>query len=425
MNERMVMFSECGRWLAVGFMFSWGVLVMAKEPRPANYDEAKILPYTLPDPFLLADGKKVETPQDWDQKRRPEILRLFAEHVYGQTPTGLTSKSTSVIEENKNALDGQAIKKVIKIAFTSSTDGPSLHLHLYIPAEAKGPVPAFVGVNLFDRKDAIPKPGGRVVAEGRPIPKGLDPNMLPGDQTIDRILERGYAIATFHPSDIAPDDTKTYMNGIIGYANKNASGRQPTEWGALGAWAWGISRAVDYLSTDPAIDPKRIIAIGHSRNGKTALWAAAQDSRIAAVISNQSGCGGAALSKRSFGETVALINKRFPFWFCEKFRDYDDNEEKLPVDQHLLIASIAPRPVHIGSADGDGWADPRGEFLSALAADPVYPFLGLDGLGVKEFPPVNTVVGDKLSYHCRSGQHALADYDWMVYLDWSDQVLGK
>lgn len=425
MNERIVMFWSCWRWLTWGFLLSGGVLVMAKEPKPANYDESKIPSYTLPDPFLIVDGSKVETPQDWNQKRRPEILALFAEHVYGQTPTDLDIKSTKVIEESRNALDGKAIKKVIKIDFTSLAGGPSLHLHLYVPKQAKGPSPVFVGVNLFDRKDAVPKPGGRVVDKGRPIPKGLDPQMLPGDQTIDRILERGYAIATFHPSDIAPDDTKTYMNGIIGYANSNAGKRQPTEWGALGAWAWGISRAVDYLETDPAINPKKIIAIGHSRNGKTALWAAAQDARIAAVISNQSGCGGAALSKRHFGETVALINKRFPFWFCEKFRDYDDNEEKLPVDQHLLIASIAPRPVHIGSADGDGWADPRGEFLSALAADPVYQFLGQDGLAVKELPPVNTVVGDKLSYHCRSGQHSLADYDWMVYLEWCDKVLGK
>jgi hypothetical protein len=425
MNEQIVMLSVSCRVLAFAFLLSWGVCVMAIEPRPANYDEEKIPTYTLPKPLLLADGQKIETPKEWSQKRQPEILRLFAEHVYGQTPTHLISKAMTVIEENKNALDGKATKRVIKIDFVSSTEGPFLYLHLYIPAAAKGPVPAFVGVNLFDRKDSLPKPGGRVVAEGRPIPKGLDPKMLPGDQTIDRILERGYAIATFHPSDIAPDDTKTYMNGIIGYANKNADKRQPNEWGAIGAWAWGISRAVDYLETDSAIDAKKIIAIGHSRNGKTALWAAAQDSRIAAVISNQSGCGGAALSKRHFGETVALINKRFPFWFCEKFREYDDNEEKLPVDQHLLIASIAPRPVHIGSADGDGWADPRGEFLSALAADPVYQFLGLDGLGVNEFPPVNTVVGNKLSYHCRSGQHALADYDWMIYLDWCDQVLKK
>jgi hypothetical protein len=410
-------------WLLILLL---GEITLAQEPRPANYDEAKIPPYTLPDPLVALDGRRISTGADWLARRRPELLKLFAEHVYGQTPLGGETCQARLLEEDTQALSGRAVKKVVEIAVADSPTAPRLTLHLYLPTRsASTPVPVFVGVNLFDRKDAIPQPAGRVVAEGRPIPEGLDPAMLPGPETIFRILERGYGIATFHPKDIAPDDTKTFAQGIIGWVNQQRSTREPSEWGALGAWAWGISRAVDYLRSDPQVDPQRIIAIGHSRNGKTALWAAAQDERIAAVISNQSGCGGAALSKRVFGETVALINKRFPFWFCEKFHTYDDREEDLPVDQHLLLASIAPRPVHVGSASGDGWADPRGEFLSVVQAEPAFALFGPTGLTTQEFPPINRVVGEQLSYHCRSGQHALADYDWMVYLDWCDQVLRK
>jgi hypothetical protein len=398
---------------------------MTKEPVPANYDASKIPAYSLPDPLTTLAGEKITTNEEWFRKRRPEVLLLFAEHVYGNSLGPLDSVKGRVLQEGP-ALDGKAIRKVIRIDFAPTAGAPYMGIHLYLPAGVNKPVPVFVGVNLFDKSKPIPMPGGRVVAEGKKIPAGLDPQMLPGEETIFRILAKGYGIATFHPGDLAPDDAKTYARGIIGFANGNSTERKLNEWGALGAWAWGISRAVDHLATDPAVDPERIIAIGHSRNGKAALWAGIQDTRIAAVISNQSGCGGAALSKRQFGETVALINKRFPHWFCEKFREYDDNEAKLPVDQHLLIAGIAPRPVHIGSADGDGWADPQGEFLSTMNASPVYELVGAGSLGTKEFPPINTVVGNKIAYHCRAGQHALADYDWMVYLDWCDKVLpGK
>jgi hypothetical protein len=239
-------------------------------------------------------------------------------------------------------------------------------------------------------------------------------------------LERGYAITTIQPQDVADDDPKTYRDDVMKLLRPEVlAGRLPNEWGALGVWAWALSRAVDVFEKDPAINARRVIAIGHSRRGKAALWAAAQDTRFAAVISNQSGCGGAALSKRRFGETVALINRRFPHWFCENFRQYDDHEENLPVDQHELIALMAPRPVYVGSAEQDRWADPKGEFLSALHAAPVYELLGAKALGTTEFPPVNTSVGHAVGYHVRSGEHALADFDWMLYLDWVDRVLTK
>jgi len=319
------------------------------------------------------------------------------------------------------AFGGKAIRKSVWVRFAGKADGPSMEIVLYLPKQATQPVPVFVGMHLFPKNDVDGRPGGLWQR-----PDGDTTTQVPGEQLGSYILQRGYGYATLTAEDFAPDDADRYTQGVIGPSLPSDQKEPAPDAGrAIAAWAWGLSRALDYFETDPQVDSTRVIAIGHSRMGKTALWAAAQDERFAIAISNNSGCGGAALSRRVFGETVEAINRRFPHWFCTNFRQYNERESEIPFDQHELIALIAPRPVYVASAADDRWADPRGELLSAINAESVYRLLGRNVEGLVDEPPLNRSIGDYIGYHLRTGKHALTDFDWVQYLDFADRHFGR
>jgi hypothetical protein len=412
--------------------------------RPAfvpNEDESKVGAYTLPDPLVANDGTRVRDAAAWRAKRRPELLELFAREVYGRTPGGRPAKMQwAVTSVDRAALGGKAVRKEVTVWFTEKKDGPRMHLLIYQPAGAAGahaPWPAFLGLNYYGNQCVSADPGITLsTAWMRPTAEYKIVNNRATEGTrgahasrwdIETVIGRGYATATVYYGDLCEDRNEGLTKDVGAvFGTRAVENRKPDEWGAIGIWAWGLSRALDYLASDPEIDGKRVAVHGHSRLGKAALWAGAQDERFAMVISNDSGCGGAALSKRIFGETVERINTSFPFWFARNFRAYNLREEALPVDQHELIALIAPRPVHVASAQADTWADPRGEFLSAKHAEPVYALFGKKGLGVADMPPVDQpVIGDAIAYHMRTGKHDITPYDWAQYLNHADRALKK
>ena len=394
------------------------------------YDEAKVPEYTLPDPLVLADGTKVADAETWRTKRRPEILELFRTHVYGRAPARPKDMTFKVFGQDAKALGGKATRKQVTVRFTGKDDGPSMDVLLYLPNGRKRPVPTFVLLNFYGNHAIHPDPAiklgtswmrarkGMGVVKNRATEKarGTRKDAFP----VEKILARGYALATIYYGDIDPDYHDRFKNGV--HPHFDTPGKRPPDaWASIAAWAWGLSRAVDYFETDADVDHKRVAVLGHSRLGKTSLWAGAEDERFAIVISNDSGCGGAALSRRHYGETVKRINSSFPHWFCANFKKYNDKEGDLPVDQHMLVALAAPRPVYVASADRDLWADPRGEFLSCLHADPVYRLLGTAGLPTKTMPPLDTPAQGTIGYHVRTGGHALSEYDWQRYMDFADK----
>jgi hypothetical protein len=398
-----------------------------------NYDEAKVPAYTLPDPLVCADGKKVTDVETWEQKRRPELLQLFADQIYGHAPQQDRGKAKfEVTSIATNALDGKATRKEITIWLTGAAKGPSMNLLLYLPNRAKQPAPAFLGMNAGGNHAIMGDPGihlsdrwvagrfsGVVSNRATEASRGSLATRWP----VETILARGFALATVYYGDLEPDFPDGWKLGVRAALSPLGTNTvfQPDQWGAIGAWAWGLSRAMDYLETDKAIDAKRVAVIGHSRHGKTALWAGASDERFSLIIANESGEGGAALARRCFGERTADLNRIRPYWFCGNFKQYSNHEELLPVDQHELIALLAPRPVYIASAEEDRSCDPLGQFLAAKGAEPVYKLYQEAGVGVAKQPPLNHPVGDFIGYHIRSGKHDLTAYDWAQYLDFADR----
>jgi hypothetical protein len=371
-----------------------------------NFDEAAVAPYRLPDLLITATGV-VRTPDDW-RARRAQILELFRDNVYGKSPGPPERLRFEVVEENPKAMAGAATLKRISVVSTQSGREHRFGVIVFLPNARTGRVPVFLLINNRSPNDTDPT-------------RVLKSDFWPAE----RLIERGYGIAALHNAELAPDDKDRYRDGVIRLFEGDGAGPRPRDaWGALGAWAWGASRAMDYFESDPTIDSRRIALVGHSRGGKAALWAGAQDERFALVVSNESGEGGAALSRRNFGETVARITDSFPHWFADRYKDFAGRERDLPVDQHMLLALTAPRALYVASADGDLWSDPRGEYLAQVNASPVFALWGDPPMAADAMPPLDRplVVGRR-GYHVRSGVHNLTPYDWDRFADLTD-VLG-
>jgi hypothetical protein len=408
-------------------------------PAPANYDESKVGNLPLPDPLVLEDGTPVRDVATWRERRRPELLELFSREIYGRTPAGRPpAMRWKVTSWDRAALGGRATRKEITVWFTGNESGPAMHVLIYQPNGAGAPWPLFLGLNYYGNASVHADPGITLSRTWmRPNKEfGIVDNRVTETTRgahasrwqIEKVLSRGYATATLYYGDLCPDRDDGIEESVGAlFSSGSVNFRPPDGWGSIGIWAWGLSRALDVIESDRELDAKRVAVHGHSRLGKTALWAAAQDERFALVISNNSGAGGAALARRIYGETVALSTGRHSSpWYALNYRKYNDNEAALPVDQHELLALIAPRPLYVASAVEDRGADPKGEFLSVAAAQPVYRLHGKRGLGVAEMPPVDQPVhGDALAYHIRTGKHDITAYDWEQYLDFANRYLKR
>lgn len=394
---------------------------LAQQRPDVLYDEAKVPAYTLPD---VTGG--VRNAKDWPA-RREKILALYRTEVFGRSPGKPSDLNFAVDGVDGKVLGGRAVRKLVTISFAKA---PRMHLLLYLPAGVK-PAPVFLALSFAPNQTICNDPGVPLAdswVRDRDTKKWVK---RPSDESsrgkaaeqwqLDKILARGYGLATVYYEEIEPDFDGGMQYGIRPlFFQAGQTGPAADEWGAIGAWAWGLIRAMDYLATDRDVDAAHVAVFGHSRLGKTALWASAQDTRFALAISNESGEGGAAISRRDYGERTEDLNTRFPHWFCANFRKYNGREDQMPFDSHFLLALSAPRPLYVASAEGDQWSDPRGEFLGAYHASRVYELLGKQGIGTDQMPAVHQPIMHTVGYHIRAGKHDVTAYDWEQYLKFAD-----
>lgn len=383
------------------------VIEANKQAHPGFVFEEELVPdYRLPDPLVSSDGSVVTSPAAW-KGRRSEILDLYRTHVYGRRPAATVDVRFELIHEDAQAMDGAATLRRIRVHSTHRQRTHQFEVILFLPNAATGPVPTFLLMNNRG-------------------PENTDPTRQQKSEfwPAEAVIARGYGIAALQVRELAPDAPSTYRDGVIRLFEGSTTGdREPDAWEALAAWGWGASRALDYFGTDDRVDETRVVAVGHSRGGKASLWAGAEDRRFGMVVSNCSGCGGAALARRRFGETLKAINAGFPHWFCANYDQYNEAVDELPVDQHMLISLIAPRPVYVTNADEDLWADPRGSFLSVAHASGVYGLWGDPAIGPDEMPPLSSpLVRGNRGYHIRPDEHNMKLVDWNHFMDFADSV---
>jgi dienelactone hydrolase len=384
----------------------------------------------LPDPLTMLDGTKVASREAWETKRKPELKALFQHYMYGRLPPK-PARQEFEVSEPRDVLDGKAELRDVVIQSVEPRTGHPIHVLLVTPKGVKQP-PVFVGMNfcgnhaLLDDPQ-IPLPAGWVRSSCAGAMNARATDAGRGSQkdvwNIDKIIGRGYALACFYSGDVDPD-TPDMTDGIGPTFYKAGQTEQAADdAGTIALWAWGFHRVVDYLTQAPdLVDPQRIAAVGHSRNGKTALLAGAMDERIALVIPHQAGCGGSApsRSKNPQAETVKRINTSFPHWFCGNFKEFNDAVERIPFDQHCLAALCAPRPVLFSNAQEDQWANPSGQFDLLRAASPVYELYGAIGLAPDAEAKIGTLVKSRLGYYLRDGKHSMSADDWGAFLDFAD-----
>lgn len=412
---------------------------MNLSPAPAQSDSplppADKLPSQaeLPDPLVALDGTRIASPEQWQSRRRPELLRLFQHYMYGAPPAGPVTVRATVTHTDPQLFNGKATLRLVTLKYGSDAT-PPLHLLLVIPNKVAKKPGVFVGLNFCGNHTVLDHPA-------IPLPKTWLYGHCPGCQenratdagrgkeagvwSIEQTIGRGYAVATAYSGDIDPDQPD-FTDGVHPHFLKPGQKQPgPNDWGTIAAWAWGLSRIADYLVTVPEIDAQRLAVVGHSRLGKTALLAGAQDPRFTLVIPHQAGCGGTAPSRHDVGETVKQINDRFPHWFCDEFTRFNEAVDRLPFDQHCLVALCAPRPVLFTNAVEDSWADPEGQFRVLGAANPVYKLLGVTGLEAEAYPPVGELIPSRLGYQVRTGKHSMNADDWKVFADFADRWLKR
>ena len=396
-----------------------GTMVLARQAKEGdkdvNYDESKIPAYDLPELLVTVEGKRITTAEEWREVRRPQIMSLFSNLIYGRIPESTSLEvSFREVKKDEGFMGGKATRKDVDIRLKTARGEKTMRIVVYVPNGAKKPVPAILKHSFnntrssdFDRAF-------------------LKRDCLKNGWPLGKILDAGFAFCAVYHEDLVEHNEVEFRKSIHGlFYPKGQSFPKAHEWGVLAACAWGGMRALDYLETDADIDAKRVAVMGHSKMGKTALWTAAQDERFAMAISAQSGCAGAALWRRKSGETLKKMVTRFPYWLCRNAQKFVEQEDDLPVDQHMLLACIAPRPVYVHSGVEDTWADGRGEYLPAYHASEVYRLLGKKGLESEESPPVGKAMMEgEVGYHIREGGHSIEASDWDRFIEFASKHLG-
>lgn len=398
-----------------------GNAAFAREPKESdidvNYDEDRLPNYHLPPLLVTAEGERITTPEEWRTVRRPQILSLFSNLVYGRVPEPLSPIATeyNIVATDPTFMNGKATRNDVEIRFRNEQGEAKMLILVYVPNNVDGPVPAFMKHSFNDTKSR----DFEAHAE--------EPGKLRNGWPLGDFFDRGYAFVAVYQQDLVRHNEVEFLRGIHPlFYQEGQSFPKASEWGVLSAVAWGAMRAMDYLETDDRIDETRVAIMGHSKMGKATLWTAAQDERFAVAISAQSGCAGAALWRRKSGETLEKMVTRFPYWLSRNAWKFVNQEDDLPVDQHMLLACIAPRAVYVHSGVEDTWADGRGEYLSAYHASEVYALLGKKGLTSEASPPVGEAIIERdVGYHIREGGHSIEPYDWARFLDFADYHLMR